>query len=363
MKNTGYLDQNRKKFLPLPGKKKLLVEIGERLRTKHYREQTIASYLRWIKSYILFNEKQHPSELDELKVEEFLTHLALDSKVSSSTQNQALSALIFLYRDCLGIELKNINAIRAKRTSTIPTVFSVEEIEKLQKNIEPRFKLVLDLTYGCGLRIEEVCTLRVKDIELVRSHITVHRSKGNKDRIIPLPKTLVGELEKHLSCLKREFQIDQANQVFVPPPQGAIIRKYPQIETSFAWSYLFPSQRIAFDPVQNRKYRWHLSTGSFQRAFAEALKRSKIYKHASCHNLRHSFATHLLQSGTDIRAIQGLLGHSDVRTTMIYTQAATKVGKQFRSPLDLIREKATSTKMALIQKSLVEKIQNLLSAL
>lgn len=325
-----------KNFVPLPGKKKLLVEVAERLKTKHYSSLTIDSYIRWIKSFIIFHEKRHPLELGEQDVEEFLSHLALNLRVSASTQNQALNALLFLYRNCLGKELQNINAIRAKRVSTIPTIFSVNEIKLLRENIYDRFKLVFDLTYGCGLRIEEVCTLRIKDIDLEQNVLTIRRAKGGKDRSVPLPKSITSNLKEYLCHLKDNFRTDIENHIFVPPPPGALVRKYPQIELSFGWSFLFPSERIVTDPVQNRKYRWYLSPSSFQRAFSVAIKRSKISKHASCHNLRHSFATHLLKSCTDIRTVQALLGHSDVRTTMIYTQ--TYQHEDHKNPLDSLNE-------------------------
>jgi len=333
-----YLKNKHQKFLPLPGKKRLLVEVSERLRTKHYSEQTIISYTRWIKSFIIFCNKQHPKDVGELEIEEFLSHLALDLSVSASTQNQALNALIFLYRECLGRPLENINSIRAKKISTVSTTFSSSEIVKLRGAIDSRFKLVFDLTYGCGLRVEEVCTLRIKDLDIERAFMTVHRSKGNKDRTIPLPKSLIKDLDNHLKSLNLDFLSDMQNRIYIPPPKGALIRKYPQIETNFAWYFLFPSQKIAIDPVQEKKYRWHLAQSSFQRAFASALNLTGIAKHASCHNLRHSFATHLLQSGTDIRAVQGLLGHSDVRTTMLYTQSALTVSENYKSPIDSINK-------------------------
>lgn len=331
--NQSKKDQRSSRaFIPLPGKKKLLEEVSERLATRHFSRQTIQSYIRWIKHFIIYNEKRHPLELGEREIERFLSHLALDLRVSASTQNQALCALIALYRDCLGRELENVQAVRAKQPKNTPIVFSQEEISLLRRTISVKYLLPFDLTYGCGLRVEEVCTLRVKDIDLSRDAVVIHRGKGQRDRQIPLPSSIKNNLTAHLELLKRAFEEDQGRKVFVPPPPGALIRKYPKIEFSFHWTFLFPSHRIITDPIQMKRYRWHVSTSTFQRAFADAMRKANIGKHASCHNLRHSFATHLLKSGTDIRTVQQLLGHSDLRTTMIYTQVDP--AKDFSSPLD-----------------------------
>jgi integron integrase len=351
MKNITRPIQTTGSFIPLPGKKKLLAEVTDRLRTRHYSEYTISSYIRWIRSFILYHQKRHPTEMGEVEVEEYLNHLAVDLSVSSSTQNQALNAVIFLYRDCLGLNLANLNSIRAKKITSTPVVFSNSEIESLIKHIDSRFKLALEITYGCGLRIEELCTLRVKDISIEELRVTVRRAKGGKDREVPLPRALCEPLVVHLEHLKTIYLSDRTARIFIPPPKGALVRKYPQIETNYSWLFLFPSQKIVYDPIQERKYRWHLSSSSFQRAFAVALKKANIQKHASCHNLRHSFATHLLQGGTDIRTIQTLLGHSDVRTTMVYTQVGSVIAENYESPLDLL-------KVAPISNSSITKCQS-----
>ncbi len=326
--------QKRPCSVPIPGKKRLLDEVADRLRLRKYSEYTVEHYIRWIRNFILFHNKRHPLEMGIREVEEFLSHLALERDVSASSQNQALSALIFLYRDCLGIELSDVNSMRAREGDSLPDVLCPKEVDAVLRQLSQSLHLPIGLVYGCGLRVEEVCTLRVKDLDLGNNRLMVRQGKGRKDRQIPLPRAVLPAIQDHREKLQKLFQQDREARVFVPPPPGALIRKYPQIETNFAWAFFFPSSRIVTDPVHQKRYRWHMSSSTLQRGFRDALKRAGIQKHASVHTLRHSFATHLLQSGTDIRTVQSLLGHKDVRTTMIYTQPGLSVGPAYQSPLD-----------------------------
>lgn len=338
-------------FIALPGKKKLLEEVRDRMRARHLSPHTIELYGRWMKRFILFHNKKHPNELGVSEVEEFLTHLALDAAVSASTQNQALCAVIFLLRECLGKDLHGINTIRAKTPEHIPVVFSRKEVAQILDHLRGSFRLMGELTYGCGLRVEEAVSLRLKDLDFDRGQLQICRAKGKKDRIVPIPKALETRLRDHCARVDQLFEDDRRKHICIPPPKGAIVRKYPAIEFSRAWFFLFPSVKVWTDPLSGKKYRWHASASSFQRAVMAAMRCAGIRKHGSCHNLRHSFATHLLEDGEDIRSVQALLGHKDVRTTMIYTQTATSSESNYRSPLDLLNNPGNAEPAELAEAS------------
>lgn len=316
-------------------KPRLLDQVRERLRLKHYSIRTEQAYLDWIKRYILFHGKRHPVSMGKEEVERFLTHLAVERKVAASTQNQALSAILFLYKEVLGRELEWLdNVERAKRPARVPVVLTEAEVRALLGQLEGRHWLMASLLYGAGLRLMECVRLRVKDIDFGYAQITVRDGKGDKDRVTMLPGALREKLEEHLGRVKALHQKDLKEgfgEVYLP---FALARKYPRAGREWAWQYAFPAFKRSIDPRSGIERRHHIDEQSLQRAVKTALRQAGIAKPASCHTLRHSFATHLLQSGYDIRTVQELLGHKDVSTTMIYTHVLNRGGKGVRSPLD-----------------------------
>jgi integron integrase len=306
------------------------------MRLKHYSYRTEQAYVDWIRRFILFHHKRHPQEMGAQEIEAFLTHLAVHENVAASTQNQALQAILFLYREVLGREITEpIQAMRARKPKRLPTVLTREEVLLLFNQMSGIHKLIAQLLYGSGLRLMEALRLRVKDLDFEYRTITVRDGKGEKDRITILPDLLQDPLRHHLEQVRRLHQqdLDQGyGAVYLPE---ALARKYLNAEREWGWQWVFPSSRLSLDPRTGVIRRHHLDPSSVQRAIREAARAAGITKPVTPHTLRHSFATHLLETGYDIRTVQELLGHKDVRTTMIYTHVLQRGGRAVRSPLDL----------------------------
>jgi integron integrase len=315
---------------------KLLDQTRDLIRTRHLSLRTEESYLAWIKQYILFHHKRHPSELKAPEITAFLSYLAVSRHVAASTQNQALSAILFLYREVLGIELDWITDVeRAKKPKRLPVVFTKAEVQAILLRLSNTKWIMASLLYGSGLRLMECLRLRVKDIDFASHQIMVRDGKGGKDRVTMLPESLVEPLNLHLARVKAlHIQDLQQGRGLVHLP-FALARKYPQAEREWMWQYVFPAAKRSIDPRSGKEQRHHLAETVLQRAVKEAVRAAAINKAGSCHTLRHSFATHLLEAGYDIRTIQELLGHSDVSTTMIYTHVLNRGGKAVKSPLEL----------------------------
>ena len=317
---------------------RLLERVREVMRFRHYSLRTEEAYLGWIKRYILFHGKRHPATLGTDEVRGFLTHLAVNGKVAAATQNQALSALLFLYQQVLEREIGWLEAVpRAQRPAKVPVVCTVEEIRALLGAIRGKTaRLMAQLLYGSGLRVMEAVRLRVKDVDLEKCHVVVRDGKGNKDRITMLPVQLAEPLRRHLTRIKAQHEEDLAEGMGHVHLPFALGRKYRSASREWAWQYVFPADRRSVDPrdPEAPEKRHHVSALVVQRAVKEAVRRAGLTKPATCHSLRHSFATHLLENGYDIRTVQELLGHKDVSTTMIYTHVLNKPGIGVRSPLD-----------------------------
>jgi len=315
--------------------KKLLDQVRDVLRLKHYSIRTEQAYTDWIRRYILFHGKRHPKDMGAPEIEAFLTHLAVDGNVAASTQNQALCALEFLYREVLRQEWDDsIAPVRAKKPQRLPTVLTKDEARRVVGLMSGVPQLMAKLLYGSGLRLMECVRLRVKDVDFVQHQIIVRDGKGGKDRITMLPDAIVPALQEHLQRVKLLHESDLAygnGSVYLP---YALDRKYPNASKEWLWQYVFPSDRLSVDPRSNVTRRHHLDENTLQKAVRQAALKAGIHKHATCHTFRHSFATHLLESGYDIRTVQELLGHKDVKTTMIYTHVLNRGGLAVRSPLD-----------------------------
>ncbi|MDZ4202071.1 MAG: integron integrase [Gallionella sp.] len=318
-----------------PPPPKLLDQVRGKIRVKHYSIRTETQYVHWIKRFIFFHGKRHPKDLGAAEVEAFLTHLATEGNVSSSTQNQALSALLFLYREALGIDLPWMDTmVRAKKPQRLPSVLTRAEVSLVLERMEGTYSLMARLLYGTGMRLMECVRLRVKDVDFGQREILIRDGKGAKDRVTMLPDVLIQPLQEHLAKRRRLYEDDLAKgmaEVFLP---DALERKYPNAATDWAWQYVFPSGSYSVDSRSGRERRHHLDEKLLQRAMKRAVAASGIVKLATPHTLRHSFATHLLEGGYDIRTVQELLGHSDVSTTMIYTHVLNKGGRGVVSPLD-----------------------------
>jgi integron integrase len=314
---------------------KLLQQASDLARTRHYSLRTEKAYLHWIKQYILFHHKRHPSELGAAEVSAFLTHLAVARQVSPSTQNQALAALLFLYRDVLQQSLPSIEGvIRAKRPVKVPVVFTREEVQAVLSHLHHTNWLMTSLLYGSGLRLRECLRLRVKDLDFNYRQIIVRDGKGSKDRLTLLPESLIAPLRQHLVRVKALHERDLKEgfgRVYLP---YALSRKYLNADREWCWQYVFPSATRSQDPRSGALRRHHLAETGLQRAVKEAIRAAGVNKPGSCHTFRHSFATHLLENGYDIRTVQELLGHKELTTTMIYTHVLNRGGKGVRSPLD-----------------------------
>ncbi len=314
---------------------KLLDQVRSTLRSKHYSSRTEESYVHWIRRYIFFHEKRHPRDMGAAEIRMFLTHLAVDCTIAASTQNQARSALLFLYRAVLAIPLQELDhVVTAKTSKNIPEVFTIEEAQNVINELSGTYRLMAQLLYGSGLRLTECIRLRVKDIDYARHQITVRDGKGMEDRITMLPTNIVDPLRAHAEAVRALHNNDLAQGHGAVCLPFALERKYPHANRAWAWQYMFPSARLTLDTSAGIFRRWHCAESSLQRAVKAAIQRAGIHKHASCHTFRHSFATHLLEDGYDIRTVQELLGHKDVKTTMIYTHVLNRGGRGVRSPLD-----------------------------
>jgi len=314
---------------------RLLDEVCRVLRTRHYSLRTEQVYVGWIRRYILANGKRHPRDMGAAEVERFLSQLAVQGQVAASTQNQALSALLFLYREVLGVELPWLDGVtRAKRPRRVPTVLSRDETQRLLAAMEGRPWLIASLLYGTGMRLMECLRLRVKDVDFERHEITVREGKGGKDRRTMLPRVLVEPLQREIErarLLHRRDLDEGCGETRLP---HALAHKYPQAGRDFGWQFVFPSGRRSTDPLDGRERRHHFDDAILARALKQARLTAGIAKPLSAHTLRHSFATHLLEAGHDVRTIQELLGHKDVATTQIYTHVLNRGGHGVLSPLD-----------------------------
>ena len=316
-------------------KPKLLDRVRAVARLRHLSLRTEQAYSDWIRRFILFHRKRHPEVMGAEEIRQFLSHLAVDGNVSASTQNVALCALLFLYRDVLQVELPYVEGIqRAKRPTRIPVVFTRNEVDSLLAHLSGTYGLIARLLYGSGMRLMEAVRLRVKDLDFEYMEILVRDGKGEKDRRTILPRPLSEPLRQQLARVKPVHEEDLREgfgEVYLP---YALARKYPSAAREWAWQYVFPSARLSVDPRSGVTRRHHASADSVQREVKKAIKSAGITKHGGCHTLRHSFATHLLEDGYDLRTIQELLGHSDVRTTQVYTHVLNRGGRGVRSPLE-----------------------------
>jgi len=318
-----------------PKSRKLLDQIRDAIRLKHYSYSTEKTYVHWARRYILYHNKRHPAEMGVAEIEAFLTHLAKDENVSASTQNQALNALLFLYRNVLQMDIAiPIHALRAKPCEYLPTVLSKDETIRVLSGMQGVHQLMAKLLYGCGLRLMECMRLRVKDIDFEQSQIIVREGKGEKDRATMLPASLIQPLKNQITFVKNQHERDLAQGYGSVELPFALARKYPTADKEMGWQYLFPSERLSTDPRSGIVRRHHLDPSGLQRAVKAAAKLARIDKPVSPHTFRHCFATHLLEAGYDIRTVQELLGHKDVKTMMIYIHVFNRGPKAVCSPLD-----------------------------
>ena len=314
--------------------KKILTQVKDLIRKKHYSYRTEKTYIYWMKQFYYYFNERNPAEMGSKEISEFLTYIATKKRVSSSTQNQALNALVFLYKGVLKYEINELQFTRAKLPQRIPVVLSKNEVQQILHNLEGIHWLVANLLYGSGLRLMESLRLRVKDIDFEYKQLLIRRGKGQKDRRSILPEKLIEPLREQISKRKILHKNDLRvgfGDVYLP---DSLSRKYSNASKEFIWQYIFPARRLYYDKYRKLKMRHHIHESAIQRAVKQAVRKTTITKRVGCHTLRHSFATHLLENGYDIRTVQELLGHKDIRTTMIYTHVlnTNKIG--VKSPLD-----------------------------
>jgi len=318
-------------------KKKLLDLLVEKIRFKHYSYSTEKTYYYWCKNYILFHNKKHPKEMGKDEIEEFLTHLATKQNVAPTTQNQAFNAILFLYKEVLEVDTTswNIQAYRAKEKKRIPVVLSMDEVKCVLTNITGVNHIIVSLLYGCGLRVKEALRLRVKDIDFEYNNIYIYDSKSLKDRVVPLPLKIKSQLKEQIlrvETIHKKDLKDGFGEVYLP---HNLAKKYPNASKDIKWQYLFPAKSISFDKREGVQRRHHIHEININRAIKKAVELCGIYKRVTSHTFRHSYATHLLQNGTDVRTIQELLGHKSIETTMIYTHVVKELNNNtIKSPLD-----------------------------
>jgi integron integrase len=317
------------------GPPRLLDRVRTAARLRHFSRRTEEAYVAWIRRFVLHHGRRHPREMGAPEVVEFLSHLAVQGRVSASTQNQALSALVFLYRVVLERELQGLDtAARARRPQRLPVVLSAQQVRALLAGMSGVNHLVALLLYGGGLRLLEALRLRIKDLDPERRQIAVRQGKGQRDRMVPFPSVAIEPLRVHVERVAALHRQDLEEGLGFAPLPDALHRKYPRAGFEWAWQYVFPATRIGIDEASGRRFRHHLHETVIQRAVKVAALRAGLGKRVTCHTLRHTFATHLLESGADIRTVQELLGHRDVRTTMIYTHVSNRGPLGVRSPAD-----------------------------
>ncbi|MEM8862829.1 MAG: integron integrase [Chloroflexota bacterium] len=316
--------------------RKLLDRMRDAIRLKNYSYRTEQSYIYWTKKYIFFHNKKHPKEMGKPEISQFLTHLAVEDNVAASTQNQALSALLFLYNQVLNIPIDYVDFLWAKKPEKLPVVLTKNEVKLIFTYLNGIPLLITQLLYGSGLRLTEALRIRVQDVDLGQSMIMVRNGKGQKDRTVPLAKATIPDLQKQLEKAKRLHHVDLQNGNGRAPLPNALNRKYPNAETEWIWQFIFPSTKLSRNPQDDggTLYRYHRHESTIQKAVRTAAKHANINKRVNPHIFRHSFATHLLEDGANIRTIQELLGHKDVQTTMIYTHVANFNSRSVVSPLD-----------------------------
>jgi integron integrase len=314
------------------------------LRARHYSRRTEQAYCLWVRRFIRFHGLRHPAQMSEPEINAFLSHLATEEHVSASTQTQALSALLFLYRHVLHREVGTLDGlVRARKDRRLPVVLTRDEVRQVLAQLDGDLWLIASLLYGSGLRLTECLRLRVQDLDLARGELTIRDGKGGKDRVTMLPEALTAPLRRHLARVRELHARDLAagwGRVRLP---DAVDRKYPLAAADWRWQWVFPQRRRWRNPATGEQGRHHVHETVVQRAMGDAVRRAGLTKRASCHTLRHSFATHLLEAGYDIRTIQELLGHKDVRTTMIYTHVLNRGGRGVRSPIDSLELRLPQT--------------------
>lgn len=312
---------------------RLMTKVREALRLKHYSFRTEQSYCHWIKAYIRYHGYRHPKDMKEDEVTDFLTWLAVNRDVAVNTQNLAFSSIMFLYREVLKTPLENVKALRARPSQKLPVVLTRDEIRKIMLQLQEPVLLMVQLLYGAGLRLMELLRLRIKDVDFDHQCLVVRDGKGRKDRVTILPELLIGSLKQQISQATCYHAMDKErghHEVWMP---NALAKKYPSEATSVHWQYVFPAVKTSLDPRSGKYRRHHYGDTALHKQVKQAIRKAGIGKQASCHTFRHSFATHLLEDGYDIRTLQELMGHKDLRTTQIYTHVLNKGGNAVKSPL------------------------------